>query len=110
MLVTDLVEVKIIGYLLELVEFLSSVVEDTIVFYFGDNGLNGAGWNDGMKGAKGSTDEGGVRVPGLMRWPKHIRPGMVIKEIAGGIDLLPTLTDMTNVEIVSEKPLLIDVY
>ena len=63
-----------------------------------------------MKGAKGSTDEGDVCVPGLMRWPKHIRPGMVIKEIAGGIDLLPTLTDMTNVEIVSEKPLLIDVY
>ena len=86
------------------------IAEDTIVFYFGDNGPNGARWNGGMKGTKGSTDEGGVRVPGLMRWPKHIRPGMVIKEIAGGIDLLSTLTNMTNVEIVSEKPLLIDVY
>ena len=52
----------------------------------------------------------GRRVPGLMRWPKHIRLGVVIKEIAGRIDLLPTLADMTNVELVSEKPLLIDVY
>ncbi len=81
------------------------IAEDTIVFYFGDNGPNGARWNGGMKGTKGSTDEGGVRVPGLMRWLKHIRPGRVIKEIAGGIDLLPTLAEMTDVELVNEKPL-----
>ena len=40
----------------------------------------------------------------------QVHPGTVIKEIAGRIDLLPTLADMTNVELVSEKPLLIDVY
>ncbi|MBB17108.1 N-acetylgalactosamine 6-sulfate sulfatase [Candidatus Poribacteria bacterium] len=81
------------------------VAEDTIIFYFGDNGPNGARWNGGMKGTKGSTDEGGVRVPGLMRWTKQIQPGTVIEEIAGGIDLLPTLADMADVEVLSEKPL-----
>ena len=93
-----------VGRLLDKLDQLS-IAEDTIVLYFGDNGPNGARWNDGMKGTKGATDEGGVRVPGLMRWSKHIRPGMVIKEITGGIDLLPTLADMTDVELVSEKPL-----
>ena len=93
-----------VGRLLDKLDQLG-IAEDTIVFYFGDNGPNGARWNGGMKGTKGSTDEGGVRVPGLMRWSKHIQPGMVIEEIAGGIDLLPTLADMTCVEVVSEKPL-----
>ena len=40
------------------------IAEDTIVFYFGDNGPNGARLNGGMKGTKGSADEGGVRVAG----------------------------------------------
>jgi len=93
-----------VGRLLDKLDQLG-IAEDTIVFYFGDNGPNGERWNGGMKGTKGSTDEGGVRVPGLMRWPKHIQPGMVIEEIAGGIDLLPTLADMACVEMVSEKPL-----
>ena len=43
--------------------------------YFSDNGPNGWRWNGGMKGRKGSTDEGGVRSPLLVRWPGHIKPG-----------------------------------
>ncbi len=44
----------------------------------------------GMKGRKGSVDEGGLRVPFLIRWPGRIRPGLKIPQIAGAIDLLPT--------------------
>lgn len=81
------------------------LAEDTIVIYFSDNGPNSWRWNGGMKGRKGSVDEGGLRVPFLIRWPGRIRPGIGIREIAGAIDLLPTLTDMAGVKIISKKPL-----
>ena len=78
---------------------------DTIVIYFSDNGPASWRWNGGMKGKKGSVDEGGVRAPFLMRWPGHIRPGTKVPRIAGAIDLLPTLADMAGVRVVSKKPL-----
>jgi len=81
------------------------LAEDTIVIYFSDNGPNSWRWNGGMKGRKGSVDEGGLRVPFLIRWPGRIRPGTRIREIAGAIDLLPTLADMAGVKIISKKPL-----
>ena len=58
---------------------------DTIVIYFSDNGPNGWRWNGGMKGKKGSTDEGGVRSPCMIRWPDKIKAGSVISQIAGAI-------------------------
>jgi len=79
--------------------------EDTIVLYFSDNGPNSFRWNEGMKGRKGSTDEGGVRVPALMRWPGKIEPGLRISKIAAAIDLLPTFADLTGISLSSEKPL-----
>ncbi|MCA9061341.1 MAG: sulfatase-like hydrolase/transferase, partial [Planctomycetaceae bacterium] len=73
------------------------LAENTIVVYFNDNGPNSARWNGGMKGRKGSTDEGGVRSPLVIRWPAGIRAGQLIEPIAGAIDLLPTLTDLAGI-------------
>jgi arylsulfatase A-like enzyme len=81
------------------------IAGDTIVIYFSDNGPNSWRWNGGMKGRKGSVDEGGLRVPFLIRWPGHIRPGAKIPQIAGAIDLLPTLADMAGIPLTSKKPL-----
>jgi arylsulfatase A-like enzyme len=81
------------------------LADKTIVIYFSDNGPNSWRWNGGMKGRKGSTDEGGVRVPCIIRWPGHIKPGTKIPQIAGAIDFLPTLADMARVHIVGTKPL-----
>lgn len=81
------------------------LAENTIVFYFSDNGPNSWRWNGGMKGRKGSVDEGGLRAPLLMRWPGVIRPGSRVTQIAGAIDLLPTLADMAGVPLRSKKPL-----
>ncbi|MBM3763984.1 MAG: arylsulfatase [Acidobacteria bacterium] len=78
---------------------------DTLVLYFSDNGPNGWRWNGGMKGRKGTVDEGGIRSPLLVRFPGRIKPGTRIPQIAGAIDLLPTLADMTSVPVVSKKPL-----
>lgn len=79
--------------------------DNTIVLYFSDNGPNGARWNAGMKGRKGSTDEGGVRSPFVIRWPAGIASGSTILEIAAAIDLLPTLADLAGIEAVTEHPL-----
>ena len=81
------------------------LADDTIVLYFCDNGPNTTRWNGGMRGRKGSTDEGGVRSPLLMRWPGHIPAGTKVMPIAGAIDLLPTLTELAGVDRVGDKPL-----
>lgn len=82
------------------------LADNTIVIYFSDNGPNTWRWNGGMKGRKGSTDEGGVRSVCFWRWPGGgIQPGTVVKEIAGAIDLLPTLTAFAGINRVGDKPL-----
>ncbi len=91
---------RILGRLEEL-----KLADNTIVIYFSDNGPNSWRWNGGMKGRKGSTDEGGVRSPFFIRWPGHIPGGSRIPQIAGAIDLLPTLADLAGIPVASQKPL-----
>lgn len=79
--------------------------DNTIVIYFSDNGPNSARFNGGMKGIKGSTDEGGVRAPGLIRWPGKIAAGTKVPQICGAIDLLPTLLAAAGIPRVGDKPL-----
>jgi len=93
-----------VGRILERLTSLG-ISENTIVVFFHDNGPNGVRWNGGMKGRKGSTDEGGVRSPLLVRWPKHIPAGLEIKPIAAAIDLLPTLADCAGIPIVGNRKL-----
>ncbi len=81
------------------------LAEDTIVIYFCDNGPNGTRWNGDMKGRKGSTDEGGVRSPMVIRWPGKISANKRVTQLGAAIDLLPTLADMTGIEVASKKPL-----
>ncbi|HEX4132425.1 MAG TPA: sulfatase-like hydrolase/transferase [Pirellulales bacterium] len=81
------------------------LADNTIVVYFCDNGPNSNRWNGGMRGRKGSTDEGGVRSPLLMRWPGHIPAGTKVPQIAAAIDLLPTLAELTAVPVTAKKPL-----
>ncbi len=81
------------------------LAKDTIVVFFCDNGPNSDRWNGGMKGRKGSTDEGGVRSPLLMRWPDKIPSGKLITQISGAIDLLPTLAALADVPVTGAKSL-----
>jgi arylsulfatase A-like enzyme len=79
--------------------------DDTIVVYFSDNGPNGHRWTGGMKGTKGTTDEGGVRSPLFIRWPGRIAAGTQVRPIAGAIDLAPTLHALAGVKRVGDKRL-----
>lgn len=93
-----------VGRILDkLAEF--ELADNTIVVYFSDNGPNSARWTGGMKGRKGSTDEGGVRSVCFVRWPARLPRGRTVPHIAGAIDLLPTLTALAGVARVGDKPL-----
>ena len=81
------------------------LADNTIVLYFSDNGPNSWRWNGGMKGRKGSTDEGGVRSTCFLRWPDQLPAGHTVQQIAGAIDLLPTLTALAGIPRVGDKPL-----
>lgn len=72
--------------------------QNTIIIYFSDNGPNTWRWNDGMKGIKGTTDEGGVRSVCLLRYPGRFPAGTRVSQIAGAIDLLPTVLALTGTD------------
>ncbi|MEN8693408.1 MAG: arylsulfatase [Akkermansiaceae bacterium] len=93
-----------VGRVLKQLEELK-LEEKTIVIYFSDNGPNGWRWNAGMRGKKGSNDEGGLRVPFFIRWPGQIPKGRKVKEIAGAIDIFPTLADLTGIKRKEPKPI-----
>jgi len=79
--------------------------ENTLVIYFSDNGANGDRWQGGMRGIKGDADEGGVRSPMIMRWPKTIPAGLKIPHISSGLDLMPTLLELCELEPPTTKKL-----
>lgn len=82
-----------------------NLADNTIVIYFADNGPNSFRWNGDMKGRKGSLDEGGTRVPCFIRLPGTIEPDTRITQIAGAVDFLPTLLDLTGIEANYPKPI-----
>ncbi len=72
--------------------------ENTIVIYLSDNGPNGWRYNGGMRGKKGSTDDGGVRSPFFMQWKNVLPAGKKITQIASSVDVLPTLLKLVGTE------------
>jgi len=71
--------------------------DNTIVIFTTDNGAEVFTWPDGgmtpFKATKGTSFEGGFRVPCIIRWPGKIKPGTVENDIFSGLDWLPTLAD-----------------
>jgi arylsulfatase A-like enzyme len=81
------------------------IENNTIILYFSDNGPNSWRWNGGMKGRKGSTDEGGVRSPLFIKWPAGIEAGKQIDRLMSVTDLLPTLSEMCGIPCETNHPL-----
>ena len=93
-----------VGRLLDKLRKLE-IADNTIVVFFHDNGPNGSRWNDEMRGRKGSTDEGGCRSPLFISWPGRIKRETLITQIASVTDLLPTLSRLAGIDLISKKPL-----
>ena len=77
----------------------------TLVIFTSDNGPNtGKGGSAGpLRGGKGSTLEGGVRVPFVARWPGTIPAGFESDEATTGMDLLPTLTKLAGGNVPDDR-------
>jgi arylsulfatase len=69
--------------------------DNTIVIFTTDNGAEVFTWPDGgmtpFRATKGTVYEGGFRVPCLIRWPGHVKPGSVENGLISGLDWFPTL-------------------
>ncbi|XP_006817806.1 arylsulfatase L-like [Saccoglossus kowalevskii] len=81
---------------------------DTVVYFSSDHGgqveLNDqGGWNGIYKGGKGQTTEGGIRVPGAIRYPRMIPKGTVINEPTSLMDILPTLATLSGESLPSDR-------
>ncbi len=83
------------------------IVDNTIVMYSTDNGAEKFTWPDGgttpFAGEKGTTWEGGFRVPTIIRWPGVIEPGTVNNEIFSHEDMMPTLVAAAGDDKIKEK-------
>lgn len=83
------------------------IADNTIVVYSTDNGSQTNTFPDGgsepFRGEKGTTWEGGFRVPALVRWPGTVTPGRVINDVFSHLDWLPTLLHAAGVTEVDAK-------
>ncbi len=98
------------------------LLDNTLVIFMSDNGMAGGGsgkqgvplgrqpdgtsmmfFNADMKGMKGSTDEGGVRVPFFVRWDGHVPAGQDVHRIAAHIDVFPTIVALAGGTLPSDQ-------
>jgi arylsulfatase len=95
-----------VGKLLEKLDALG-ITDNTIVFYSTDNGPHMNTWPDAawspFQGEKNTNWEGGWRVPAMIRWPGHIKPGSITNEIVHHMDWFPTFLAAAGAPDVKEQ-------
>ncbi|WP_431015049.1 arylsulfatase [Bradyrhizobium pachyrhizi] len=95
-----------VGELLKQLDDLG-IADNTIVLYTTDNGAELALWPDGamtpFHGEKGTTWEGGFRIPMMVRWPGVVKPGTQYNEIISLIDWFPTLCAAAGIPDIKDK-------
>lgn len=86
------------------------LMDSTFVFYTSDNGPEGSGTTGrtrgstgGLRGRKSSVYEGGIRVPGIARWPGHIKAGSVSNQPIVGSDIFTTLCDIVGIPLPADR-------
>ncbi len=84
--------------------------ENTFVMFTSDNGpaittRHPHGSSGPLRMHKGHLYEGGIRVPGIVRWPGQTQAGSVIDEPISGVDLLPTVCDIVNIPAPDDRRL-----
>ena len=80
--------------------------DDTLVIFTSDNGSrldNQGGSNGALRGKKGTTWEGGQRVPCIMRWPSKMPAGQVRSQLATTMDLYPTLAALAGAQVPTDR-------
>jgi arylsulfatase len=95
-----------VGSLLKKLDDLG-VSNNTIVIYTADNGPHANVWPDAavtpFRSEKATNWEGAFRVPAMIRWPGHIKPGQVSNEIFSALDWSPTLLAAAGIPDIKER-------
>ena len=77
---------------------------NTLVIFTSDNGaVDRPGSNEPLSGHKGTTWEGGMRLPCIMRWPEVIAPGNECEQVATSMDFLPTFAGLAGREAPADR-------
>lgn len=86
------------------------LTDNTFVTFTADNGPEGNGGEGrnrgstgGLRGRKRDVYEGGIRVPGIIRWPGHVKPGTVNDSPVIGSDLFVTTCEIAGVETPKDR-------
>src|SRR5258705_3003624 len=94
------------GSILKKVDELG-IADNTIIVFTSDKGAETFSWPDGgnspFRGEKGTTFEGGFRVPMVIKWPGTIKPGRIVNDITAGEDFLPTFLAAAGDPDIKEK-------
>lgn len=81
------------------------VSDNTLLIFTSDNGpvARFGGTTGGLRGGKRSDHEGGIRVPGVARWPGHIEPGTVSDVPVIGTDIFATVLDIAGIPLPGDR-------
>jgi len=96
-----------VGRILETLEE-EGIAEKTLVIFTSDNGHwdifdTHAGTGGLLRGAKGGTFEGGMRVPTIFWWPGQIEPGSVMMDLGTTMDLFPTFCRLAGIDLPDDR-------
>ena len=86
-------------------KILDTADENTIIFFTSDNGPHAEGGGDpaffnssgGLRGIKRDLYEGGIRVPMIVRWRGHVKPGTTSNQVWAHWDFLATAADIAGI-------------
>jgi arylsulfatase A len=105
---------RAVGKLLDKLDEMK-VAERTLVFFSSDNGpetlrryrgaIHSHGSPGPLRGMKLHLNEGGIRVPGILRYPVRVKSGQTVNEPVCSVDLLPTFCELAGVRPPSGRPL-----
>ena len=80
--------------------------DNTLVIFVSDNGASRRnGSNAPLRGYKSSVDEGGIRTPAIVRWPKRVPAGVKLDQPIAIIDLFPSIAAALNLPLTAELKL-----
>ncbi|WP_223707648.1 arylsulfatase B [Niabella beijingensis] len=94
-----------IGHILKALR-AAGIDENTLVLFQSDNGAaqKEGGRNQPLRGFKFQEWEGGVRVPAVIRWPAGFKGGWTCEQVAGYIDIAPTLREIAGIKTAPPQP------
>jgi len=105
---------RAVGRLLAALDELA-LRDNTLIFFSSDNGPETlsrypTGWRSHgspgpLRGMKLHLYEGGIRVPGLLRFPPRVKPGQTVHEPVCSLDLLPTFCELAGVPLPADREL-----